>query len=99
ILTTGRETRRFQTSECAVFESADHCDRVINCNSNFFPRTEFGRSLFHKSLRDPAGFAELAHEITGKIDNVRENVAERARPRDIGLQTPDQRKIWIDNPI
>src|ERR1700720_554879 len=59
----------------------------------------YQRTLPNERLRDGANFLEFADEIARKIDNVRENVAERTGAGDLRLQTPDQRKIRIDNPI
>src|SRR5581483_3774565 len=92
ILSSGRKTRRFQTRQRAVSKSADHRHRIIDIDAAT-------TALLHKCFAHCANIFEFAHQIPRKIDNVRADVAERARPGPVALQAPDQRKFWIDNPI
>jgi len=99
VATTEREARRFQTGERAVSKTADHCHRIINGHACFPAASDSDRTLFHKSFRSCTDFAEFTDQIAPKIDNVRTDVAERTRTGGFRLQSPDERKFWIDNPI
>src|SRR5205807_6530434 len=57
------------------------------------------RTMLNECLGYYANFGDLANKITRKIDNVRTDVAEGARSGFVRSQSPDERKIWIDNPV
>ena len=50
-------------------------------------------------MHETTDFFELADQIARDIDDVRVDVAVRARATDALLQTPDERKLWINDPV
>ena len=102
------EPRCLQVGHRAVFEAPDPGNRVVHRDlAHLFPRLGAqafagflqNRPLLDEGLHQSADLLDLADEVASEVDDVGVDVAMRAGTRDLGLQTPDERKIRISNPV
>ena len=103
---SGGEARGFEYAERAVLELGHEYRRVVDCDvaerrvlAGFAGKP--GHPLYYRTLRDEGlrhthDPVELADQIARRVDNVRAEVAERARAADFLVEPPDERVIGID---
>lgn len=110
VLASERKPGGFEIGECSVLESTDEQRRIVHgdfahlsaslaSEPGTFSARIFDGTFLDESVHQAANFAELAYEVTSKVDDMGVDIAVCAAAADTFLQTPNERKIGIDDPV
>src|SRR5690606_38192195 len=99
ILAPGGETRAFDRTYSPPFKSKKCQSRVIDCHLTFLFRAVGKRAFLDKGLQQAADFGDFSNKEACQIDVMRSDIAQGTTPCFLFVQSPDQRKIRVDNPV
>ncbi len=110
VLAAQGEAGGFEVGKRAVLKAADEHGGIVHGDFAHFLGGLGGQALafatgihegtfLDEGMHQAAYFLKFADEIAGKVNDVGIDIAMRAGATDAFLQTPDERKLGIDNPI
>ena len=114
VLPPGREPRRFERRHRAAGEATEEQGGVVDVDGPPLLAARRGepggrRGPLDLGRQRPLPDERLGQcrnarqrvpgEVLGHVDDVRPDVAQRARPRRVPAQPPDQRELGVDDPV
>ena len=90
-LKAGEENRAVINGDFAHLITGLAAQTVINLRKDW--------TLLHKCVHHPGNFRDLTHKVARHVNRMGNQVAMRATASDIALEAPNDREVWIHNPV